>query len=198
MAEVGVQVGNRVRSRPWAQLKRITVPKRRFPFVFSIAAPPVPLLFFRRHMIAFLRYWLPLLVWMVVIFSASADAQSVAHTSRFLEPFLRWLQPDISAEAIDAVRWCVRKAAHMMEYAVLAWLAWRALRRPVRGDARPWSARCAAGALGLAVLYAATDEIHQTLVPNRTGSVLDVGIDTVGAALGLLAVWMVLRRRRRR
>ena len=149
-------------------------------------------------MISFLRYWLPLLVWMVVIFSASADTQSVAHTSRFLEPFLRWFKPDISAEAINAVRWVVRKAAHMTEFAVLAWLVWRALRRPVRADSRPWSRRGAWSALGLAVLYATTDEVHQSFVPNRTGSVFDVGIDTVGAALGLLAVWMVFRGRRKK
>ena len=149
-------------------------------------------------MISFLRYWLPFLVCMVLIFSASSDAQSVAHTSRFLEPFLRWFKPDISAEAINAVRWGVRKAAHMTEFAVLAWLAWRALRRPVRQDLRPWSMRCAWGALGLAVLYATTDELHQTFVPNRTGSIIDVAIDATGAALGLLAVWMVFRWRRRR
>ena len=149
-------------------------------------------------MISFLRYWLPLLLWMVVIFSASADTASVPHTSRFLEPFLRWFKPDISAEAIDAVRWCVRKAAHMTEFAVLTWLAWRALRRPVRQDQRLWSARCAWGALGLAVLYASTDEIHQTFVPNRTGSMMDVAIDATGAALGMLMVWMVFRWRRRK
>ena len=148
-------------------------------------------------MISFLRYGLPLLVWMVMIFSASSDAQSVAHTSRFLEPFLRWLRPDISAESIDAVRWVVRKAAHMTEFAVLAWLVWRGLRRPVRHDVRPWSARLAWCALGFAALYAVTDEFHQSFVPNRTASILDVGIDTAGAALGLLALWMVFRWRRR-
>ena len=148
-------------------------------------------------MISFLRYGLPLLLWMMVIFSASSDPQSVAHTSRFLEPFLRWLKSDISAESINAVRWCVRKAAHMTEFAVLAWLLWRAFRRPVRHDARPWSARVAWLSLGLAALYAVTDEVHQSFVPNRTGSLLDVGIDTVGAALGLMAVWVVFRRWRR-
>lgn len=107
------------------------------------------------------------------------------HTSRFLEPFLRWLNPDISAAAIDTVRWLVRKAAHMSEYAVLAWLWWRALRRPVRNDARPWSWKTAGAAWALTVLYAASDEFHQTFVANRTGSILDVGIDAAGGALGL-------------
>jgi VanZ family protein len=142
-------------------------------------------LFASTRMLSFARYWLPLLVWMLVIFSASADAQSTQHTSRFLEPFLRWLKPDITPEAIDAVRWLVRKTAHVVEFAVLAWLAWRALWRPHRADTRPWSWRTARWVLLIVVLYAATDEFHQTFVPNRTGSWVDVCIDTAGGVLGL-------------
>jgi VanZ family protein len=161
-----------------------------------VAAAAGPLLLSARRMIAFLRYGLPLLIGMLIIFGASADAQSTAHTSRFLEPFLRWLNPDISTEAIDAVRWLVRKAAHMTEYALLAWLWWRALRRPVRNDPRPWSWKIAGAAWALTILYAASDEFHQTFVANRTGSVVDVGIDSAGAALGLGLLWLRYRRRR--
>ncbi len=146
-------------------------------------------------MISFLRYWLPLLLWMLVIFGASADPQSIAHTSRFLVPILRWFDPDVSQETIDAVRWVVRKGAHMTEYAVLAWLAWRVLRKPIRRDPRPWSWRTAAVALAAAVLYAATDEFHQSFVRGRTGSPVDVGIDTFGSAMGLLFLWVIYRRR---
>jgi len=151
-------------------------------------------------MISFLRYWLPLLVWMAVIFSASADAQSTERTSRFLEPFLRWLNPDISLEAIDQVRWIIRKTAHLTEYAVLAWLSWRALRRPYRDDSRPWSWRVAAATLGLVMAYATTDELHQHFVPNRTGAWQDVCIDTAGGLLGLAVVraWWAWRERRAR
>lgn len=141
-------------------------------------------------MILILRYWVPLLLWMVLIFSASADANSTQHTSRFLEPFLRWLDPSISLEAIDSVRWLVRKAAHMTEYALLAWLAWRAVRRPRRRDARPWSWTAAGIALAIVTAYAATDEFHQTFVPNRTGSWKDVCIDTAGGIFGLVIVWI--------
>jgi VanZ family protein len=141
-------------------------------------------------MISFLRYWFPLFVWMALIFSASADTQSTEHTSRFLEPFLRWFNPNISAHAIEAVRWMVRKAAHMTEFGLLAWLLWRVLRKPKRNDPRPWSWKIAAGAIGLVVLYAATDEFHQRFVPNRTASVTDVCIDTAGAVLGITLVWI--------
>jgi VanZ family protein len=58
-----------------------------------------------------------------------------------------------------------------------------------------WSGKTAAAALGIAVLYAATDEFHQNFVPNRTGSLKDVGIDTAGALLGLGIVWLCYRTR---
>src|ERR1041385_8647043 len=80
----------------------------------------------------FVRYWLPLFVWLAVIFGASADAQSTEHTSRFIDPFLRWLIPNISAAALEHVHWLVRKTAHMTEFALMAWLSWRALRKPKR------------------------------------------------------------------
>ena len=148
-------------------------------------------------MSSFVRYWLPLLLWMLVIFGASADPKSIEHTSRFLEPFLRWLNPNISPQGISTVRWLVRKTAHFVEFTILAWLWWRALRKPKRDDARPWSWRPAAGALGIAILYAAIDEFHQLFVPGRGASVKDVGIDAAGATLGIVIAWLFHSRRQR-
>ena len=68
----------------------------------------------------------------------------------------------------------LRKAAHITEYAILA-----ALLR--RGD------RLVAWAFALAVAYAASDEFHQTFVRGRHGSPVDVGIDAIGVAIGLMA-----------
>jgi VanZ family protein len=45
----------------------------------------------------------------------------------------------------------------------------------------------------MAVLYAITDEFHQTFTPGRNASITDVGIDAVGAILGVL-VWIAIRR----
>jgi hypothetical protein len=69
----------------------------------------------------------------------------------------------------------LRKLAHAAEYAVLGALLQRAL-------GRPWVA-FAAGAL-----YAVSDELHQSFVPGREGSALDVALDAVGVAVGV-AVW---------
>ena len=68
----------------------------------------------------------------------------------------------------------LRKGAHVTEYAVLALLLVRALGRE-------------APALALGILYAASDEFHQSLVRGRHASPVDVAIDSVGLLIGLLA-----------
>src|SRR5688572_16205127 len=98
---------------------------------------------------------------MFLIFSASGDQMSGQRTSRFIGPFLRWLKPDISPAAISLVQGVVRKTAHVVEYAILALLLWRALRRPQKGQCAPWSRRIALTAFAIAATYAITDEFHQ-------------------------------------
>ncbi len=67
----------------------------------------------------------------------------------------------------------LRKLAHAGEFAVLGALLMRATDR-------------AGLAFLLGALYAATDELHQAFVPGRMGSPLDVAIDVVGVAGGVL------------
>jgi VanZ family protein len=76
----------------------------------------------------------------------------------------------------------LRKFAHGAEYAVLAALVWRALRNEL-------------AALVAAVAYAATDEVHQIFVRGRHGSPVDVAIDGIGAAIGLVLVLHFRRTR---
>src|SRR4029450_11351545 len=74
----------------------------------------------------FVKYWLPLLLWLGVIFLGSADLMWGEHTSRFIVPFLRWLKPDISPDTLASIHFIVRKCAHLSEYAILALLWFRA------------------------------------------------------------------------
>ena len=75
----------------------------------------------------------------------------------------------------------LRKGAHVTEYAILGALLYRALGRE-------------ALALAAGIAYAATDEFHQRFVHGRHSSPVDVAIDAVGLALGML-VWLRLRER---
>jgi VanZ family protein len=76
----------------------------------------------------------------------------------------------------------LRKIAHAAEYAVLGALLARAVASP--------RLACALG-----VLYAISDEVHQAVVPGREGSPLDVAIDSIGVAAGVL-VWQRVAARR--
>ena len=67
----------------------------------------------------------------------------------------------------------LRKIAHACEFAVLGALLLRALR-----DER--------AAFAGGVLYAISDEVHQLFVPGRVGSPIDVAIDAIGVAVGIL------------
>jgi VanZ family protein len=75
----------------------------------------------------------------------------------------------------------LRKGAHMTEYAILAVLLVRAT------GSYAW-------AFGITVAYAASDEVHQLFVRGRHGSPIDVGIDAVGALIGITLLRSKIRR----
>lgn len=143
----------------------------------------------------FARFWLPLIVWAIFIFSASTDVMSSEHTSRFLVPFLRWLMPDLSIATIELIHAAIRKGSHVAEYAIFAALLWRAIHygRKVRRDFRSEAILI----FLIGTLYAAADEFHQSFVMSRGSSVGDVMIDSGGVVLTLFAVWAMTRKRRR-
>jgi VanZ family protein len=145
---------------------------------------------------AFLKFWLPVLFWMSVIFTASSDAHSYEHSSRFIEPLLHWLFPQMSQEHVEQIHHLIRKCAHLTEYAVFAVLLWRALHLS-KNNLPVWSWPKVGGTLLIVFLYAATDEFHQSFVPTRTPLVSDVFIDTTGGAIGLFALWVFCRWRER-
>ncbi len=127
---------------------------------------------------------------MLVIFTASTDLGSAAHSARLLIPFLHWINPQISPAGIEFAQFIVRKAAHVTEYAVLAMLLLRAL----HSESRARFARQALIVFAVAAIYAATDEFHQSFNPSRTASPKDVMIDCCGALLGLAAYRLLTLR----
>lgn len=135
---------------------------------------------------------------MALIFGASTDLMSSSRTSRFIGPVLRWVFPDLSDRAVRQVQLAVRKAAHVTEYAILALLLYRAMRRTLERSPEIWCRQCAGWAFGIALIYAASDEWHQSFVPSRGGTIHDVLIDGAGAALGLVLWqgWLLWRQAR--
>jgi VanZ family protein len=146
----------------------------------------------------FLKYWLPVMVWMGLIFIGSTDVLSAEHTSRFLVPFLHWVDPQISSAALVAAQTLVRNLGHLTEYAILAAFFWRALR------GTQWSSKMSlslTAAWVACAIFAVSDEFHQSFVPSRTASTNDILIDMCGALIGLticvaLASRKVVKERR--
>jgi len=142
---------------------------------------------------SFLKYWLPVLGWLVLTFIGSTNMLSVANTSPFIVPFLLWLKPGMTQEATWGIIVVIRHCAHMVEYAILALLMWRALRGGTSISMR-MSTACGVVLLACA-LFAASDEFHQMFVKSRTPSVRDVLLDVQGASVGLLIAASFANRR---
>lgn len=119
-------------------------------------------------------HWGLVLAWMVLIFVVSAQPSLVRY-------------PD---SAVDVV---LKKLAHMIEYGVLALLVWWAL----HAQRTSLDVRGLMVAFAVAVLYAASDEWHQTFVPGRNGNVCDWTVDLAGAGIALVGLRIVLLRRGR-
>jgi VanZ family protein len=120
-----------------------------------------------------LQYWLPPLGWMGLIFFFSA-------------------QPDLPHAPVPWLDLVFKKLVHAAGYGVLAWLYLRVLRH-LSASGRGQATLHVASAL-LAVIYALSDEYHQTFVPGRNGNLLDVAVDGVGAAAAMLLDWWLARR----
>jgi VanZ family protein len=139
-----------------------------------------------------LSRYLPLLLWMALIFFASTGEFSAANTGAVIQPLLRWLFPHITDEGIVVVHSLLRKAGHFSGYFVLALLAARAFLGSSQKILRlHWFAT----AFIFIALYALSDEYHQSFVASRTASIFDSLIDSTG---GLVALTLIAWRRRAR
>jgi VanZ family protein len=157
----------------------------------TLAPEPFPLRLGR-----FCRYVLPLLLWMGLIFVMSTHVGSSENTAPLLVHLLQRLWPalpeQLSAEQLDLLNYLFRKLAHVGEYGLLTVLAVRAFQQ----DRVGWRWRSGLGAVVLSLLYASSDEWHQKFVANRTGTIIDVGVDAIGVALALVVCWLWYRGNR--
>jgi VanZ family protein len=111
----------------------------------------------------FVRLWLPVLLWMGVIFLGS----SIGNV------------PKAGGVAVDAI---VHRTGHVIEFAILGWLLLRAV-----GDGRRITRREMAITLIVIALYGASDEFHQRFTPGRSSELSAVLFDTAG---GLIGAWL--------
>ena len=126
-------------------------------------------------------------IWMLVIFLMSNEI--AGKSSARSDEIVRTIQSIGVNAPTDLLTFLVRKAAHISAYFVLGILIFNLLKEYNLGVKKMIFI-----SIGIAMLYACTDELHQVFVPGRSGEVRDVLIDTAGAAVGV-AVYAALSSR---
>lgn len=120
--------------------------------------------------------WLPVILWAGLIFFVSSKPTKV------VSGFIWW----------DFI---IKKTAHIIEYGIFYFLLFRAINN-VKLTTESWKL-VSKNKINwilpflLLLIYAASDEFHQSFIPGRTAKVRDVGIDLLG---GLLSYWLISRK----
>lgn len=111
-----------------------------------------------------LFYWLPTIVWGLIIFSFSS----------------------IQTHPVSAIHWqdfIVKKTAHLTEYAIFAVLLFRSYKKSGADSLKAFYL-----AAITCLIYGATDEYHQGFTPGREPTLRDVLIDTWGSMIVLFMI----------
>jgi len=139
----------------------------------------------------FFYYWLPVLIWAALIFFLSSRSGLKVATGTW--DFL------------------TRKPVHIFEYFVLTLLLVRAFKFEFEARKNELFSPSSKKSVNLmqknnnfyvlsfsflaSLLYAVSDEIHQSFVPLREGKISDILFDSVGSLVGIFLVWKLFQNR---
>ena len=141
------------------------------------------------------KVWTPVVIAIAVICCESTGAMSSEHTSRFLRPLFERLFGRFSDTAWDLFHHVLRKSGHFVGYGTVgftflrAWLHTLGRRGPMALLA--WRLESTILAIFSTAIVASCDEFHQTFLPGRTGTPVDVLLDTAGASTLCLLAWLI-------
>jgi VanZ family protein len=128
-------------------------------------------------------WWVICLARAALVFYLSTQAFSSHFSERLLARALDLLQLRVSWGTFRLFHSLLRGLAHVTEYAIFALLLYGL---PGEKNQGLWRPRRAIFCIVVATVYSLTDEFHQLFVPGRHASLLDCGLDTIGAALAML------------
>ena len=120
------------------------------------------------------------LLWLSLVLFLGSSYFGTQQSQPLILPVLKLVAPHATAAQLNSVHALLRKLGHLGEYAVLAllWLRGFLATRRVSLRTAAWAA------LLVCVACAFVDEAHQSMLPSRTGSALDVDRITIGSHTG--------------
>lgn len=127
-----------------------------------------------------------IIIWLLVIFlfSNQDGSTSTSLTNGILEKYLFFVDSDIFFMII-------RKMAHITEYFILGILVLNFINE-FKVDKKIIIS------ILICFILASFDEFHQLFIPDRTGCLLDVFIDMIGASLGILILSLIKNHKKQR
>jgi VanZ family protein len=139
------------------------------------------------------RYWLPVIGMLALMYWFSTDALSGENTRGMIEAVLSWFGYHPGNKTLFRINYFVRKSAHFIEYAVLAALLFRAFRAD---SGYRWRLKWVIYSLAIVMSWAVLDEWHQSFTRTRGGSIPDSLLDSSGGLFSLVIITLVSSRRR--
>ncbi len=139
------------------------------------------------------------LIWMFRIYGFSAETGSVSggksmNIAAGIERVIHFITGGglsyNKENLIFEISHIIRKSAHVAAFLILAVLMFLLI-ESIMGKKKIFYP------ILFTVLCAASDEFHQSLVPGRGPSINDVGIDSAGAIIGVMLIWLFLSRLRK-
>ena len=145
--------------------------------------------------------WMPAFFGLAVIWMESTALMSGANTSRWLLELCHALWGQRDGVQFEETHLFLRKLGHFCGYGVLSLLMRRgwysSVRRSWEGSRNGLRATTAMLAVSSTLVVACLDEWHQSVLPGRVSSPVDVMIDTVGAMIFNAGFVVMMERRRR-
>jgi VanZ family protein len=138
--------------------------------------------------------WTPAAIAVAIICTESTDTFSAQNTSSWLRPIVEHWIGHINDSTWEFLHHYLRKTGHVIGYGLVAFTFLRAWLYTLtqRGPSTliAWRLESSILAILSTAIVASCDEYHQSFIPSRTGSPLDVLLDTAGACALCLLVWL--------
>ena len=144
-----------------------------------------------------------LIIWLIAIFIFSNDVgSSSSEKSDSIATLIVEFISDITGndytdsklnDMIDTCVVIIRKGAHFLEYFILGILVINVIK-----DYKELNVKICIISILLCMLYAISDEVHQLFVPDRTGKITDVLIDTSGSSLSVFTYYLMYKFKNRK